>query len=138
MDAKKLMLGDYVYLEYSKQNVKVSAIGQQHISAWGVEGLIYEKDILPIPFTKDTFSKFGWNSYIDEEANEVRCNLKDTEGMCRIVWSSKFRSIDIEYHVTVFGKFDVCTRKVVMPCDYIHEFQQALRKAGITKSEISL
>lgn len=140
MDCKDLMIGDFVY---------VARGYDKHLTIEKVKGIIADKDepypvtistgetvslndIKPIPLTSDILVKNGFifnKGYAVLQVSEDTClDFYKHEHRLRKVW----KGIDEwNNHAKVRDVTFVCQ------CYYVHEFQHALRLAGVQK-EIEL
>lgn len=85
------------------------------------------EDIEPIPLTAEILEKNGWKKEIDKEEYRVKYMLGEQGKNCWMMWSVKYRIIDIQRQDENLDMYNLCITKVCIPCEYVHQLQQALR-----------
>ena len=157
MKANELMIGDWVHVEahrgFNAQNVKVESIPDPdddneyghhygHIGAWlesddndfrDVEA----KHLQPIPLTVEILEKNGWKHEFDKTGYMVKYDLGKEGKNCWMMWAIKEHNLDIQRQDENLDMYNLKVSRVVIPCDYVHQLQHALRLCGIEK-EIKL
>jgi len=134
MEAKDLMIGDWVYRPDCYSKVKeireTGIIGRDYL-----RGIISFKELEPIPLTTEILEKYGfvvnkhiypypYYEYINEE-NKLKVGFAFPQGN-RTSYKDPWVYIDSK---RVFVEH--------LPCMFVHELQHAFRLCGITK-EIEL
>ena len=129
MNAKELMIGDWVYNTHNRQNEHVQEIGSGLVMLDYND--LYEYDeIEPIPLTPEILEQNGFEKVYD------KYKLPNY----RIKWNSY-----TDLYFTVFTGVDgywnhiglnVLNRPVDATVDYVHQLQNALRLCGIEKEII--
>ena len=118
MEAKDLMVGDWVYNTHNRQNEQVAEIGSGLVMLEYND--LYEYDeIEPIPLTPEILEKNGWvkNLYSAE-------SYDNEELECLSLWVGEDGKNKWWWHVGV---------ELVTPINYVHELQHALRLCEIEK-----
>ncbi len=123
MEAKELMIGDYLRTKFSKNVIKVKEIKQSCVY---VEDNGYEyNEIEPIPLTPEILEK---NGFILKEGEK---------SMYGVTIATHYVRDDIPFEVFCDGEpFSIWFQDPVN-IKYVHQLQHALRLCGIEK-EITL
>lgn len=136
MKATDLMIGDWVYNTHNRQNERIEEIGSGLVMLSYND--LYEYDeIEPIPLTKDILIRNGFSSLTDEMFSAC-----ETETYSNQELKIYLSHIGCEYNpvqLVVYMGYEPQERVVLrmMPCQYVHELQHALRLCKIEK-EIEL
>lgn len=156
MEAKDLMIGDwvniYVFPNENPQKedlfpARISTImtplpsedsGEhcecQFVATDGGVGCASRRieTCLPIPLTPEILEKNGWKKEIDKEEYRVKYMLGEQGKNCWMMWSCKYHIIDIQRQDEKLDMYNLCITKVCVPCEYVHQLQQALRLSELT------
>lgn len=131
LSCKDLMIGDWVYNTHNQQNEQVAEIGSGLVML-AYNGLFEYDEIEPIPLTPEILEKNGMHLY----------NRKTNSLMEECNHSGIFEEDD-DYRVELSLGYDGIIRwtingdeYTIMPLDYVHQLQQALRLCGIEKEII--
>lgn len=90
-------------------------------------------DLEPIPLTKEILKKNGWKRENDKKAYMVNYDFEQNDMNCWCMWCIKERNLEVQTQSSDLSKYNLCVRRVVIPCDYVHELQHALRMCDIGK-----
>lgn len=150
------MIGDWVHVEahrgFNAQNVKVETIPDNdddneyghhygHIGAW-LEGGdndfrdVEARHLQPIPLTKEILKKNGWKYEFDKDDYMVKYDLHKKGKNCWMMWSIKKHNLDVQRQDEHLDVYNLKVSRVVIPCDFVHQLQHALRLCGIEKEII--
>lgn len=121
MEAKELMIGDWVRLKLSQHDTKVTNIGGSYVFTKAVRPIRYD-EIEPVPLTPEILEKNGFKKY------DELYRLDITEGT--------FVNVDFKSKEPFVSVHNTCYRATPI-CRYLHQLQHALRLCGIEK-EITL
>ena len=128
MEAKDLMIGDWVQICYRDRKVKVTAIYDELIDTSSVSPLMKD-EYEPIPLTDEILKKNGFEKEIG--AKEVVFTCDDDDKNYRLVIHPKetnYCGIYTYIHIDAG-----CISIEELPLEYVHELQHALRLCGIEK-----
>lgn len=123
MDAKELMIGDWVKISYNGEVGQVYRIdmangkGNEFAAVNGCDRSC--ENLVPIPLTSEILKKNGWNRY-DALCSGNGCTIS--------VWSE-----DLYYFSCSKTHNDTPSELISCHIHYVHELQHALRLAGIKK-----
>lgn len=127
MEAKELMIGDWVYLktdEYGKQPCKVREILGHRLIVSNLKGYVWSNEdteewFEPIPLTPEMLLKNGFVRKYED---------------CFIVYENKdYVQIEMGINHRLFADGRFYLREVIHRLHYIHELQHALRLCGRTE-----
>lgn len=142
MKARELMRGDLVYytgdgepkIKYVDELTALNQVyllnGKLDPGSWFIVG---EKYIEPIPITPEILEKNGWKYEFDKEEYRVKYMLGEKGKNCWMMWSCKYHIIDIQRQDENLDMYNLCITKVCIPCEYVHQLQQALRLSELTE-----
>ena len=122
------MIGDWVNLSKGNwsENRQVELIDIEMIAE-----SVYLAE--PIPITPDVLEKNGWKHEFDKTDYMVKYDLKKEGKNCWMMWSIKDHNFDIQMQDEKLDIYNLKVSRVVIPCDYVHELQHALKLCGIDK-----
>ena len=108
----------------------------------GEVGLFWNKTVTPpylepIPLTVEILEKNGWKYEFDKTDYMVKYDLGEEGKNCWMMWAMKEHNLDIQRQDENLDMYNLKVSRVVIPCDYVHQLQHALRICGIEK-EIKL
>lgn len=150
MKINELMIGDWVIPRVFNSELEPSKIvgisynsynGKDYVD-W-VDCEVWDElslnDIKPIPLTPDILWKNGWSWKNESDKTDymVKYYLGEDFEICWMMWSIKEHNLDVQLKDNKLDKYNLKTSRVVIPCDYVHQLQQALRLCGI-KTNIEL
>lgn len=131
MKTNELMIGDWVYNTHNKQNEKVVEVGSNCVLL-AYNDLYAFDEIEPIPLEKIHLVKNGFDVRYDTDDMEFFYN----DGYeVTVIFDEGFPEEDIP--PSIFLNIDFAEKRVVMPIEYVHQLQQAMRLMGCDK-EIEL
>jgi hypothetical protein len=91
-----------------------------------------------VPLTPEILKKNGWKYEFDKKKYMVKYDLKKEGKDCWMMWSIDEKTLDLQRQdADLLDIYNLCVQHVVIPCNYVHELQHALRLCGIDK-EITL
>lgn len=141
MEAKELMIGDWVECVDSTHKEKVYA--QIDAIEEGQTCILVRLDncnwfldisfIKPTPLTPEILKKNGWKHEFDKKDYMVKYNLGEEGKNCWMMWAMKEHNLDIQRQDEKLDVYNLKVSKVVIPCDYVHQLQHAMRICGIEK-----
>lgn len=129
MDIKSLMIGDWVYDTLSKTNIKVNR-GCFEINP--LNGICYAENLIPIPLAKVHLTK---NSFEATNESDTEFVYGDGGFEVRVVFDEGLEVANIP--PCIYLRIEFAEKELVMPIEYLHQLQQAMRIMGCDK-EIEL
>lgn len=153
MKANELMIGDWVHVKahrgFNAQNIKVETIPDNdgdneyghhygHIGAWLDGGDndfrdVETKYLQPIQLTSEILEKNGWKYEFDKTDYMVKYDLGKEGKNCWMMWSIKEHNLEVQRQDEKLDVYNLKVSRIVIPCDYVHELQHALKLCGIEK-----
>ena len=99
-----------------------------------LQGGIWCEFLDPIPITPEILEKNGFSKDFDF-VTKGYMSLVDVDGDNKfwILWCVKDRNLDAQRQNKELIERNWCATRVCIPCDYVHQLQQALRLLGIEK-----
>lgn len=136
MKAKELMVGDYV--NYRGQIIKVTSLydkGGSNEVGWGIkeDTWVNADNVESIPLTPEILERNGWIHEFDKTDYMVKYDLGKEGKNCWMMWAIKEHNLDIQRQDENLDIYNLKVSRVVIPCDYVHQLQHALRLCGIEK-----
>ena len=135
MDARDLLIGDWVALKSDKTPIKVEtnlggAINIEHSYFSGeYEGGIYDEDLEPIPLTEDILEENGFEIKIDPYSNRKYFLLgKNVYNMDVYYDNGSILLVEEQYEPKMYAYF--------CECEYVHKLQHVLKDLEIEKEII--
>lgn len=90
-------------------------------------------EIEPIPLTPEILWKNGWIHEFDKKDYMVKYDLAVEGKNCWMMWAVKEHNLDIQRQDEKLDFYNLKVQRVCMPCDFVHQLQNALRLCGIEK-----
>ena len=139
MKAEEIMIGDWVIsfgaphkIVGVRTDTPYPYIKTNMSDTWYEEGM--EGLLEPIPLTREILKKNGWKYEFDKKKYMVRYDLGKEGKDCWMMWSIDEKTLDLQRQdEDLRNIYNLCVQRVVIPCNYVHELQHALRLAGIDK-----
>ena len=136
MNVKELQIGDYVRISHRNKIGKVYRIdkanGEGNGYAAVIDGDYHEKDLEPIQLLKIHLTKNGFKAR--EYADDTEFYYYD----CYEINVSFYEGLpEDDIPPVIFLTIEFAEKSIVMPIEYVHELQQAMRIMGCDK-EIEL
>lgn len=132
------MIGDFVKISYNGEVGQVYRIdmangkGNEYAAVNGGDRSC--EDLVPIPLTLEILEKNGWEYEFDKKKYMVRNDLGKEGKNCWMMWSIDEKTLDIlRQDADLRDIQNPCVQRVVIPCEYVHELQHALKLCGIEK-----
>lgn len=120
MKAEELMIGDWVMDTRSNTPLRVNPfLAQLEVPEWD-----------PIPLTPEILEKNGWHKEVDKLEYMAKYDLNQNGKNCWMIWAINEHNLDIQRQPDDM-KYNLCVHHIVIPCDYVHQLQHALRLCGI-------
>ena len=145
MKANEFMIGDWVYNKHHGKNIRLTQydffththneFGEQELAPFAMP--TFGRDLEAIPITAEILEKNGWKHEFDKADYMVKYDLGKEGKNCWMMWAIKEHNLDIQRQDEKLDMYNLKVSKVVIPCDYVHELQNAMRICGIEK-EIEL
>ena len=141
LSVKSLQIGDWVKISHRNKIGKIYRIDEANGKGNGhaavIDGDYHESLLEPIPLTPEILEKNGWRHEFDKTDYMVKYDLGEEGKNCWMMWAIKEHNLDVQRQDEKLDMYNLKVSKVVIPCDYVHELQHALRLCGIEK-EIEL
>lgn len=141
MEAKDLMIGDWVYNKHHKKNIQITPYdffthghlpsGRQYFI--GEPELVSGRDLEPIPLTPEILEKNGFVNRKNSGAFIVYAEESYSNQTVEVTLfnvESEFRNIQLHICES-YGPQE--TMLHLMECNYVHELQHVFRSCGIKK-----
>ncbi len=88
-------------------------------------------ELEPIPLTAEILEKNGWVYEFDKMEYMVKYDLGVEGKNCWMMWNIKEHNLDIQRQDEKLDMYNLKAQRVCIPCDYVHQLQNALRLCGI-------
>jgi len=141
MKATELMIGDWLNVSKLNKPVRVGAVYRTMIvpnpDDDDVHASIGDEYLEPIKLTPEILEKNGWKHEFDKTDYMVKYDLGKEGKNCWMMWAIKEHNLDIQRQDENLDMYNLKVSRVVIPCDYVHELQHALKLCEI-KKEIEL
>lgn len=137
MKANELMIGDWIKPKNVDSYFKVGLIDSDSIWNDTVTEVWDLDEIEPIPLTAEILEKNGWKPEFDKRDYMVKYDLAVEGKNCWMMWAIKEHNLDIQRQDEKLDMYNLKVQRVCMPCDFVHQLQDAIRLCGI-KKEIEL
>ena len=122
MKATELMIGDWVTLnrvDYQWQWTHHDFTASEF------------NTLEPIPLTSEILEKNGWEYRKYKTDYMVKYDLCVGGKNCWMHWAIGKHNLDILRQDEKLDFYNLCVQRAVIPCDYVHELQHALRLCGL-------
>ncbi len=136
MNVKELQIGDYVRISHRNKIGKVYRIDEANGKGNGhaavIDGDYNEKDLEPIPLQRRHLTKNGFEATNESDTEFV---YDDGRFEVKVEFDEGLEVANIP--PCIYLRIEFAEKELVMPIEYLHELQQAMRLMGCDK-EIEL
>ena len=129
MKANELMIGDWAYDTLSQTNIKVN---RRCFEINPLNGICYAENLIPIPLAKVHLTK---NSFEATNESDTEFVYGDGGFEVRVEFDEGLEVSNIP--PCIYLRIEFAEKELVMPIEYLHQLQQAMRIMGCDK-EIEL
>lgn len=142
MATQELMVGDWVQIgeadNYHGYVGKVKIINSitGYVTVFISDGNLHDvliDDLEPIQLTNDILKMNGWKREVDKKVYMSNYEFENGGKNYWLMWCVKEHNLEVQSQDDELGKYNLSVRRVVIPCDYVHELQHSLRMIGFEK-----